>query len=364
LSTCYWPEVRRGTERLVHDLATGLASRGWEARIVAGHAGPTSRAFEDGVQVVRRHRLSERVPRLFGYPEPVGHLPGTWSELRRAQAGLTHSFGLYEGALASLTNGRDVPTVFTVTGIPQRAVVEGRLWRRRALRRVLETSDAITVLSEAALAATDWLGGERRVLAPGVDLAAFRRTTERAPHPTLLCTAALDDPRKRVPLVIEAFREVRRRRPDARLILSRRGAAHGAASGGLEYRDLDTHDALVEAYSEAWATVLASQAEAFGLVAVESLACGTPVVASADAGIAEAVGGEGPHSRLFTGDDPARLAGALLAGLELAEDEGAEPACRRQAERFSLERFLDEHLRLYAELGLQHEGAVSNAADD
>jgi phosphatidyl-myo-inositol alpha-mannosyltransferase len=353
LTTYYWPEVRRGTERLVHDLASGLPKTRWSPVIVTGHDRPASRAEEDGVSVVRSRRLPDRVPRMFGYTEQLGHLPGIWRELRREPYQVIHAFGAYEAAVADLaTRRRDAVRVLTVTGIPQRPVIEGRLWRRRALRRAVSSSDAVIVISEAARSALGWLGGEQRVIHPGVDLDAFRRSRERAASPTLLCSAAIDDPRKRVDLVIEAFRAVRARRPDARLVLSRRGAnpieAHDEP--GVEYRDLDSHDALISAYSEAWATVLVSRAEAFGLVAVESLACGTPVVASADAGIVEAVGAAGVHARLFSGDSPAVLAEALLDSLEQVDDPAIERACRDKAANFSLTRCLDEHQRMYAEL--------------
>ena len=105
----------------------------------------------------------------------------------------------------------------------------------------------------------------------------------------------------------------------------------------------------MDAYSESWATVLVSHAEAFGLVAVESLACGTPVVASSDAGVAEAVGEPGRHARLFDGDSAPDLAREFDAALALATDDGVRQACRLRAERFSIERFVEEYSALYRE---------------
>ena len=353
LSSHYWPEVRRGTERLVHDLSIGLKARNASPVIIAGHASESSNGVEDGVEVTRVRAGSGRLPSTFGYEERVGHLPGMWRRLRREGWDVAHSFGSYEAAVASLATGPQTARIFTVTGIPRRANVEGLLWRRHALRRTLRESDAVVVLSRAARDALPWLGGDKRVIYPGVDLRAFRQTRERASQPTLLCTAAAADPRKRVPLLIEAFRELRAKLPGARLILSERTGDRGAAGRdepGVEHRNLDSHQALVDAYSEAWATVLISYEEAFGLVAVESLACGTPVVASAGSGIAEAVGAPGAHARLFDGDGPSDLARELSSALDLATATEVGADCRRRAERFSLDRFVQEYSALYEEI--------------
>src|SRR5215210_6436755 len=75
-STFYWPEVRRGTERLVHDLATGLPRAEWVPVIVTGHAQPTRRDHEDGVEGGRVRRRPTRITKALGYTEPLGHLPG------------------------------------------------------------------------------------------------------------------------------------------------------------------------------------------------------------------------------------------------------------------------------------------------
>lgn len=350
LSTHYWPEVRRGTERLVHDLAAELATGAYSPRVIAGCRASSSRRLSDGFEV----QLVRAFPRgplpHFGYTEPLGHLLPMGRALRGADAQVVHSFGFYEAALAMSPRlrGRG-STVLTVTGIPQRAVWEGLLWRRRAVARAAR-SDAIIAISEAARRTLDWLGGEVRVIHPGVDLTSFRRQGEPAKRPTLFCNAAIDDPRKRVGLVVEAFRELRSKIPELRLVLSSRGdRAPGPEDPGIEYRNLDAHSSLVEAYSEAWASVLVSRDEAFGLAAVESLACGTPVLASSDAGLLEAVG-EGTHAVLFDGDSPSKLASAMSDALDRAGDPEVELASRQQAERFSIERCAAAHVALYDEV--------------
>ena len=68
---------------------------------------------------------------------------------------------------------------------------------------------------------------------------------------------------------------------------------------------------VASVYREAWVSVLPSVGEALGLVLVEALACGTPVVGSRLDGIPEVID-RNEIGRLFDGDDPAALATALL----------------------------------------------------
>lgn len=123
---------------------------------------------------------------------------------------------------------------------------------------------------------------------------------------------------------------------------------------GVSLIDLDDRAALARAYSEAWVSVLPSFGEAFGLVLVEAMACGTPVVATRLDTTAEVVD-RAETGRLF-GDGPGSpgevedLERALLEAIELAEGPGTRAACRRHAERFSTERTADGYEALYREL--------------
>jgi glycosyltransferase involved in cell wall biosynthesis len=228
-------------------------------------------------------------------------------------------------------------------GIPHRQGLANRRLRLDLMLRALRAADAVVALSEAAARGFErWLGVEARVIHPGVDLATFAPGGERAAAPTIVCAASASEPRKRVGLLVEAFALVRRERPDARLVLSAPAAFD--APPGVEWRNLDSREALADAYREAHVAALPSWGEAFGLVLVEALACGTPVVGSDRDAIPEVVGDAG---RLFSGDEPADLARALLEALELPPDPAAY---RARAERFSTDRTTEAYLSLYREL--------------
>ena len=84
-------------------------------------------------------------------------------------------------------------------------------------------------------------------------------------------------------------------------------------------------------------------AEPFGLSVVESMICGTPVVAYRKGSMAEVVD-EGLTGRLVTDVDQAVTAVAGIAGLDRA-------ACRARARaRFSADRMVDDYLAIYRKL--------------
>jgi glycosyltransferase involved in cell wall biosynthesis len=333
-SPAYWPEVRRGGERMVHDLGAGLAARGHRVRIVTAHDGPTRTADEDGMRVTRLRRPPAGRLARRRFEDHLTHVPLTLLDLRRHDDELVHAVH-HADAAAAIRSGR--PAVWTYMGVPHRAGLANRRLRLRLVTDAMTRATPVVLSAAAADAFRFWLGVDPRVIHPGVDLDAFTPGGERAAAFTVLCPAALDAAHKRPEVLAEAFAAVRRERPGARLIVQRGGPLD--ALDGADPRDLDDHAALVRAYREAHVTALSSRGEAFGLVLVESLACGTPAVAAADAAGPEVLGDAGATF------DPGGLAAAILTAADV------DPrAARAQAERFGLDRCVREHERLYREL--------------
>ncbi|HEV2821168.1 MAG TPA: glycosyltransferase family 4 protein [Solirubrobacteraceae bacterium] len=352
----YWPEVRRGSERVVHDLGAGLTAAGHRARVVATHPSLRGWSLEDGVAVRRLPRRPERLARVTGLPAPAGHLPALVAHLHRRPPDVVHAFFVGEG-LAALAWGRarGRPVVLSVMGLPHERSYGGRR-QARAAARVARRVDAVVAISAAvADGVRAHLAGRVEVIHPGVDLDTFAPGGERAPAPTVYCPAALEDPRKQAALLLGAFARVRAERPDARLLIERPRdaalAARLAAAEGVETLAAAGDDAtLVARYRRAWATVLPSRREAFGLVLAEGLACGTPGVGAREGGIPEVIGSDGV-GRLHEPGDEQALARALLEGLELGGDPGVGAACAAHARRFDQRGAVRAHLALYRELG-------------
>ena len=162
--------------------------------------------------------------------------------------------------------------------------------------------------------------------------------------------------------LVDAFAAVRREAPEAHLVLvgedggmraavEARSRSAGLAAYVHAVGHLDDERWITAAYREARLTVLPSEYEAFGLVLLESLAQGTPVVASRVGGIPEVVE-DGRAGLLVRPKAPADLASAILT---LWHDR---PLARRLGDygrsevvpRFTWEALADRLDRLYRRL--------------
>ncbi|GAC1316774.1 MAG: glycosyltransferase family 4 protein [Thermoleophilaceae bacterium] len=353
LNYCYWPEVRRGTERVIHDLAGELHGGAYQPEIITSHPARTSVVREQGVRVVRNWRPPDAPLRLRKLGDHLTHLPLSYRSLHTGDYALAHAF-YQSDALAAVAWSRRTgrPAVFSWMGLMVRGWLSSRRLRLETVQRAVYGSDAVVALSRAAQESIwRWMGVEARIIHPGVDTTLFVPGDARDEPPTIVCAAAADEPVKRVALLAAAFARVRRERADARLILMRprdRSLEAALAGPGVEFSDA-TSDQLVELYQRASVSVLPSFNEAFGLVLTEALACGTPVVATRDGGMAEIV--DRPEiGRLFDGDDEDALARAVLDALALAADPATRTHCRERAEDFSSAAAGRLHAELYAEL--------------
>lgn len=100
-----------------------------------------------------------------------------------------------------------------------------------------------------------------------------------------------------------------------------------ASEGGVELRLLSrvSDDELVRLYNEAAAVAYAAVREPFGLVPLEAMACGTPVVAVREGGVRETVVDEETGLLVERETKPfATALSRLLAGPQLAADYGRQ----------------------------------------
>jgi D-inositol-3-phosphate glycosyltransferase len=317
-----------------------------------------------------------------------------WRALMGTSYDLIHSHYWLSGRLAALFADRwGVPLVSMFHTLAQlkNRVAESAAEREHAVRyeierRAMAASDRVIAATEIDRKQIVRHYGELApisIIPGGVDLELFRPAPRRAAraalgiateHNVLLfvgriqrlkgleillrAAALLDDPSVRVMIVggqpetVHESREINRLQHLAvRLGINERVTFAGAIS----------HERLALFYAAADCTVMPSSYESFGLVAVESLACGTPVVATRVGGLTSIVR-DGETGFLVPWRDPAMFAErlrTLLANASLRRQFGA--ASRASVLRYGWQKIADEHLALYDEVLAAHSSNVAAA---
>jgi len=123
------------------------------------------------------------------------------------------------------------------------------------------------------------------VIPNGVDLDTFKPLGSKSKNPSILFVGMLDS-RKRGRELVEAFATtVRPLLPTAELWIVRETEDCGVP--GVKTFGRVSESELVRMYQEAWCFCLPSIYEGFGVPYIESMACGTPVVATPNPGSLE-----------------------------------------------------------------------------
>jgi N-acetyl-alpha-D-glucosaminyl L-malate synthase BshA len=238
------------------------------------------------------------------------------------------------------------------------------------VRYTLAASDAVTAVSADLVRRTAENFGpealaERIEVVPNfVDLVEFHPGVAEAlpDSPPTVVHVSNFRPVKRVPWLVEAFAlacgsDGEQGGADWRLLLvgdgpdqarSRRTAKECGIAERVTF--LGTRDALPGLLAPADVYALASSEESFGLSALESMACGTPVLACDVGGVSEVVEG-GVSGWLVDPDDPQAFAECLRQAL--GDREGTRAmgaAARERAETFfAREGIVDQYERVYRE---------------
>lgn len=355
-----------GLNRYLRDLSEALARSGLDHRVVVVSEAAGAPARYCGADASGR----PLVARLLRYARVA----------RRQCAGaavVDSHFALYSLLPLCLPSLRHRPIVAHFQGpwaeeslVAAPGARAGAALKRLVERTVYRRVDEFVVLSHAFadLLRTEYGVGPWRihVVPPAVDLERFRpgdqptaRRSLGLPDDGFVATVARRlEARMGLDVLLEAWAQVVAQHPGSTLVVvgtgSRSAALHRRATElGLRHqvrflgRVPDTD--LVTAYRAADVSVVPTiELEGFGLIVLESLAAGTPVVVSDVGGLPEAVAGLDGATVVPAGD-PDALASALL---ETAAGRHASPtACRRHAERFSFEALAGRHREIYDRAG-------------
>jgi glycosyltransferase involved in cell wall biosynthesis len=294
----------------------------------------------DGVEPVAVANRSRRPAAGGG----LGSLRNLAADLRWAVAELPrlarrHRAQLIHHPLPSRAPTSTLPQVTTVVDLaferlPELFDPRFRRYAHLTHRAAARAARAVICISEttAGDARELWQVRPERIvvapLGPGQELAPRR---PRAPEPAHFLYVGDAEPRKNLPVLLEAYRLYRDLAPGP-LDLVLAGSARASAPG-VRLIERPSSGALSELYLDAAALVHPSLYEGFGITLVEAMALGTPVLAAAAPGTTETCG---DAARYADAHSPHAFAQAML---ELAHDPvlGQALALRghRRAQAFS-----------------------------
>jgi phosphatidyl-myo-inositol alpha-mannosyltransferase len=223
-------------------------------------------------------------------------------------------------------------------------------WIMPAVKVVMQRLGARVAVSEAARnIAAEFVGGEYTVLWNGIDVDRYAiGPVAGSPRPTVLFVGR-HEPRKGLDVLLEAWSDLQR---DAVLWVVGAGpqtnALRNRSPRDVEWLGVVSDNVLAERLRGA--TVFCAPArggESFGLVLLEAMAAGAPVVASDIEGYRNVARPE-REAVMFRPDDPASLRDALRRVLDdAALRKTLVEAGRARAREFSMRRLAQAYLQVY-----------------
>ena len=353
-----------GVENTVWHLSRRLVARGHRVTVVCA-AEPAGPPEVEGVRVVRlpyraklgNTNLSRGIMRAVAEAKPDlvhTHLPTAW----------------WADAAAVASRRLGVPLVLTynndLVGEGGKGAVAW-IYNRLVLPRLLAAADRIVVPNPAYPSPhLPPFRGKTLSIPWGVDAAAFRPSPLPEEPPLVVGFLAILDEHhgyKGLDVLLAAGRELARRDVPFRFEVGgqrareagyRQLAAELGIADRVRFRGFVPEAELHAFYAGCQAFALPStdaRQEGFGLVLLEAMACGRPVVTTPVVGMATAIE-EAGAGVLVPAGDPIALADAL-ARLAADPDERREMGVRARRlveERFAWERVTDAYERLFAEL--------------
>ncbi len=293
---------------------------------------------------------------------------GAWAALRRLRAegfdyDLIDAHYYYPDGVAAAWLGRwsRRPVVITARGSDLNVLGRDPVARGLMQRAGHSAAASVGVCNALAEILRGWgLPQDRvHVVRNGVDLQRFRPLPREASReriglqgaPLVLSVGNLVAV-KGHELTIDAVAELAPRLPGLRLAIVGRGPLREALQARVDRLGLQDrvtlvgavpNDELLHWYGAADVSVLASHSEGWANVLLESMACGTPVVATDVGGSAEVIG-PGTAGLVLANRDVATMAAAIERAWRQPFDRDA---VRRYAEQFSWEATTNAQLEIF-----------------
>jgi glycosyltransferase involved in cell wall biosynthesis len=308
-----------GQGAFVWEAARSVAHQGVHVQVVAMHSpGLPPRTTMEGITVLRpRYFRPERWEIL---RREGGGLPITWQKYPLGRLQILPFFLAH--TLATIRCARHCDLVHAHWTLSAACVIAGRPAHRRPIlatlhgsdifrvtkspvgawltRQVLLRSDRVMAVSHALMEPAARLGvppWKREVIPDGVDTSRFAPIQDGEREDVILFVGSLIE-RKGAKYLLAAIPEVFRSLPQYRLVLIGDGpqdhmlkalAEESGSSDRISFLGFQPQEEVRRWMQRARLLVLPSLEEGLGVVLLEALACGTPVVASRVDGIPEVI---------------------------------------------------------------------------
>ena len=287
-----------------------------------------------------------------------------------AHYAIPHAAGAYLAKQILAASGQDrVPKIITTLHGTDVTLVGADPSYSRTVAFCIDQSDGVTTVSEALRAETLRelaVHADIQVIPNFLDCDRYRRRedpdlraslTRDEPAKKLVIHLSNFRPVKRIDAVVEIFRRIRQRVP-ARLIFVGEGPELGPACErarelglGDDVEALGEQEQIVPFLSVSDLSLLPSATEGFGLVALEAMACGTPVVASRVGGLPEVIE-HGVSGFLHPPEDVGAMAESSVALLTDAalHERVAKAGCTVARRRFCADAIVPQYEQYYREV--------------
>ena len=357
-----WPYIRRGS-RITYELAVFLAKQGHDVHYISIKPGRVTRKrMQDGV-AVQYHRLIDHPLLSLCKVQKLDTFSLTClGALLRDDYDIVQSTFPMDAFAASLYRSlKGPPFVHYMFDrfYPKYYITK---YGGQVFSRCMKTASGVVAISNFIKDDLKEKFGVEGVVIPGtVDVEQFTLCDEKDySAPYILSTSSLQEPRKRIDLLVRAFDRLLDFVPDATLKLSghtvpdRTRALLESVSPktrkSIEILGVGSREDLPGLYRNASVTVLPSVNEAFGLVILESLASGTPVVGTRSGGIPDILTDSKTGVLFEETGGPEELCTALLQGMELSRNPETRSHCRNHAEQYSWSNIGPLYEQLYFDI--------------